>query len=104
MAAFSRTPGKNLVDLVNLDMNEDQGMTTFIMRVRMSACSFHVNWPGGTSGVSGDKPLPRSAVGACLFFLPDWRSLVTLLRHRKRGRLKTRCTRFIRQCLVPANA
>lgn len=32
LKAFSRTPGKHLVDLVNLDMNEDQGMTTFVMR------------------------------------------------------------------------
>ncbi|CAM9418859.1 unnamed protein product, partial [Discosporangium mesarthrocarpum] len=29
---FSGTPSRSLVDLVNLDMNEDQGMTTFILR------------------------------------------------------------------------
>lgn len=34
MVAFSRTADRNIVDHVNLDMNEDQGMTTFIMRVR----------------------------------------------------------------------
>ncbi len=36
LSAFSRTAGRNIVDHVNLDMNEDQGMTTFIMRVRKS--------------------------------------------------------------------
>lgn len=33
MSAFSRAADRNIVDHVNLDMNEDQGMTTFIMRV-----------------------------------------------------------------------
>ncbi|CAM9457889.1 unnamed protein product [Pylaiella littoralis] len=32
MSAFSRAADRNIVDHVNLDMNEDQGMTTFIMR------------------------------------------------------------------------
>ena len=35
ISAFSRAAGHNIVDHVNLDMNEDQGMTTFIMRVRI---------------------------------------------------------------------
>ncbi len=34
LSAFSRAAGRNIIDHVNLDMNEDQGMTTFIMRVR----------------------------------------------------------------------
>jgi len=34
LSAFSRAADRNIVDHVNLDMNEDQGMTTFIMRVR----------------------------------------------------------------------
>ena len=35
ISAFSRAADRNIVDHVNLDMNEDQGMTTFIMRVRI---------------------------------------------------------------------
>jgi len=34
LSAFSRAADRNIIDHVNLDMNEDQGMTTFIMRVR----------------------------------------------------------------------
>lgn len=36
LSVFSRTPDASIVDLVNLDMNEDQGMTTFILRVSFS--------------------------------------------------------------------
>ena len=33
LVAFSGTPDKSIVDLVHLDMNEDQGMTAFMLRV-----------------------------------------------------------------------
>lgn len=56
LKAFSRTPGKHLVDLVNLDMNEDQGMTTFVMRVSVAVVATAGGWlwPSGT----GVHPIP----------------------------------------------
>ncbi|CAN0213709.1 unnamed protein product, partial [Ascophyllum nodosum] len=60
LVAFSGTPDKSIVDLVHLDMNEDQGMTAFMLRAgyatKTSAVPyFHTFAPETLSELMGQR-------------------------------------------------